>query len=59
MPDLALRIAPFAGAESRGTLSAGESVRLEQRHGEFVRVRSDGGRTGWVLEREVGAVVPG
>jgi hypothetical protein len=58
-PDLALRIAPFAGAESRGVLSVGESVRVEERHGEFLRVRAEGGRAGWVSEREVGAVVSG
>ena len=41
------RIAPFSGAEAAFTASEGESVKLEQRHGEFVYVR-DGDRMGWV-----------
>jgi tetratricopeptide (TPR) repeat protein len=57
--DLALRIAPFAEAESRGSVLTGEAVRLEERHGDFVRVRADGGRAGWVPMRSVGAVGPG
>jgi tetratricopeptide (TPR) repeat protein len=57
--DLTLRIAPFDAAESRGTLTPGESVRVEERHGDFVRVRAEGGRTGWVPERGIGPVVPG
>jgi len=58
-PGLALRIAPFDAAQSRATLSPGEAVRVEERHGEFLRVRAEGGRTGWVPERALGAVVPG
>jgi hypothetical protein len=58
-PDLALRVAPFDAADSRGSLGAGEVVRVEARHGEFVLVNAGGGRSGWVPAREIGAVVPG
>jgi tetratricopeptide (TPR) repeat protein len=57
-PDTPLRIAPFADAETRGTLPAGTLVRAGQRHERFVLVRGDEGRTGWVAEPQVSAVVP-
>jgi tetratricopeptide (TPR) repeat protein len=57
--NLGLHIAPFEAAESRGTLAAGEIVRIEERHGDFVRVRAEDGRSGWVPQQQIGAVVPG
>ena len=57
-PDLALRIAPFAEAEPGAALSIGERVRVEQRHGDFLRVRADSERAGWVPAASVGAIAP-
>ncbi len=56
-PDTPLRIAPFADAETRGTLPAGTVVRAGQRHEGFVLVRGDEGRTGWVGASQVSDVV--
>lgn len=58
-PAVTLRLAPFDGAEARAVLGAGESVRIEERHGDFVRVRAEGGRVGWAPASDIGAIVPG
>ena len=57
--EVTLRMAPFEGAEPRATLGAGESVRIEERHGAFVRVRADGARWGWAPASAIGEIVPG
>lgn len=57
-PDAALRLAPFADAETRATLPAGTVVRSGQRHEGFVLVHGDEGRSGWVAAADVEPVVP-
>jgi len=57
-PDTVLRRAPFAGAESRGPVPAGGTVRLEGSHGGFVRVSTGEGRAGWIPAAACAAIVP-
>lgn len=54
-----LRLSPFEAAEARATLGAGESVEIEERHGDFIRVRTTDGRWGWAASSDIGAIVPG
>jgi tetratricopeptide (TPR) repeat protein len=53
-----LRIAPFEAAEPRLTLTAGEVVRLVERHGDFVLARAADGTSGWMAAARVQPVVP-
>lgn len=54
-----LRLSPFEAAEARATLGAGEPVEIEERHGDYVRVRTADGRSGWAAASDIGAIVPG
>lgn len=56
---VSLRVAPFEGAESRGALSEGERVRMGDRHGGFVRVRTGDGRDGWAPRESIASIVSG
>jgi hypothetical protein len=52
------RIAPASVADPAFTAPAGEAVRIEQRHGDFVQVR-DGEHAGWLPRGAVELVIPG
>jgi hypothetical protein len=52
------RIAPARVAEPAFTVPAGEAVRVEQRHGDFVQVR-DREHTGWLPRGAVALLIPG
>jgi len=56
--DVALRISPFAAAETRTTLPAGSVVRVERAFADHVQVRTGDGRTGWAAAAQVVPVVP-
>ncbi|MEM8955376.1 MAG: SH3 domain-containing protein [Verrucomicrobiota bacterium] len=52
---VALRVSPFDDSEAKGALGAGDIVRMERTHGEFVYVRTRGGEGGWVNDGDVTA----
>lgn len=54
----AATIAPFAGAEPAFTARSGELVRVEQRRADWLYVRADGERAGWLPARTVDTVIP-
>ena len=43
-----LLISPFPEAASTGTIKAGRLVRPEKTHGDYVLVRDETGRSGWI-----------
>jgi tetratricopeptide (TPR) repeat protein len=51
-------IAPFAAAEPAFTARAGEHVHVEQRRADWLYVRADGERAGWLPESAVDTVIP-
>ena len=51
-------IAPFAAAEPAFTARPGEQVRVEQRRADWLYVRADGDRAGWLPESAVDTVIP-
>lgn len=52
VPDVVVRLSPFATADSRGTLKEGESVQIERMHEGWVHVGN-----GWVSGDEVKRVM--
>ena len=47
-----LLISPFAEAASSGTIKAGRLIRPGKRHGDFVLIRDETGRSGWLHRRD-------
>lgn len=45
-----LLLSPFAGAESVGTIKAGELLRPEKKHGGYVLVQAERGGRGWLKQ---------
>ena len=54
--DAHLLISPFADAATAGDIRPGRSVRPEREHGDYVFVRTDNGKSGW-LDRKNFALV--
>lgn len=51
-------VSPFKSSDSAYSLAAGQSVKLEQRHGNFERIRDARGQSGWVDAKNVARLVP-
>ncbi len=51
-----LLISPFAEAASTGTIKAGRVVRPRKTHGDFVLVRDETGRSGWLHRNQFEAI---
>jgi tetratricopeptide (TPR) repeat protein len=58
LTNTAATIAPFAAAEPAFTARPGEHVRVEERRADWLYVRGDGDRAGWLPETAVGTVIP-
>jgi SH3-like domain-containing protein len=52
-----VRVAPADTADVSFRLKPGSRVRAGTRYDDFVRVRTDGGRSGWVSESQVVKIV--
>jgi SH3-like domain-containing protein len=48
-----MRQQPRANARAVGTLKRGDVVRTLERRGDWVRVRHDNGKTGWVARGQL------
>ena len=48
-----LQVSPFEGAEAKGVLDPGETVRYERAHGDYVYVRTASGGGGWVNDGDL------
>ena len=51
-PDPPLLISPFAGASVSTSLKPGEIVRIGESHSEYIHVRNEEGKSGWVRTRD-------
>lgn len=56
--NVALRLAPFDTAPIEAMVEEGQSVELQQVHGDFVRVRDGQSHVGWVESQLVQPIVP-
>ena len=56
--DVPLRLTPTREAETLVKLTAGEMARIERERGEYLYVRADGDRAGWVRKADFGRVWP-
>jgi tetratricopeptide (TPR) repeat protein len=52
-PDLPLLISPFAGATISTSLKSGEVIHAGETHGDYIYVRNDEGKNGWVRARDI------
>lgn len=57
-PDTRLTISPFAGASSVGEIKEGSTVFALERHGNFIRMRDESGRKGWLAQTAVQPIIP-
>lgn len=53
-----LRLTPTREAETLVKLTSGEMARVERERGEYLYVRADGDRTGWVLKADFARLWP-
>jgi hypothetical protein len=59
--DTPLRLSPTRGGETRdalGKLAAGEVGRVENARGDYLYIRAEGDRAGWVHQREFAKIWP-
>jgi hypothetical protein len=56
--DAIARVSPFDEADAVSVVRPGELVRVEETHGDYVRIVVPDGRLGWMSERLVERVVP-
>jgi tetratricopeptide (TPR) repeat protein len=52
-----LRVAPAIGAESSGSLPEGDSVTIQDTHGDFALVQDSTGRRGWLSQAQIAQVI--
>ncbi|WP_163335958.1 tetratricopeptide repeat protein [Desulfopila sp. IMCC35008] len=57
-PDSRLMISPFTGAASAGDIKAGRKVYILEKHRDFIYVRDEGGRKGWLPENVLEPIIP-
>lgn len=58
MTDAPVRVSPVSVGEPAFKLAAGETVRVQARHGGFALVQAGAGRAGWVAQKDITSVVP-
>jgi hypothetical protein len=56
--ETALRLTPTHEAETLSKLTAGELARVEDTRGEYIYVRAEGDRAGWIQKREFWKIWP-
>ena len=56
--DAPARVSPVSVGDSAFKLAAGETVRVQTRHGGFALVQAGAGRAGWVAQKDIASVVP-
>jgi len=52
------RVSPAPMADTAFVIREAESVTMTAEHEDFILIRTDGGRSGWVARANLGAVVP-
>jgi hypothetical protein len=52
------RVSPAPMADMAFVMREAESVTMKAEHEDFILIRTDGGRSGWVARANLGAVVP-
>jgi hypothetical protein len=56
--DAPARVSPVSVGDPAFKLAAGETVRVQARHGEFALVQASADRAGWVAQKDLATVVP-
>jgi tetratricopeptide (TPR) repeat protein len=54
-----LRLSPFDGADSIGTIPEGELVTVEDRHNDYLRIEARDHHFGWVAQKDLEPIIAG